>query len=39
MNIVPVTDRPNAAANRAEVPKPMTRPTHAIIRPQLMSGT
>ena len=39
MNIVPVTDRPNAAANRADDPKAMTRPTHATIKLQLINGT
>ncbi len=39
MNIVPVTESPKAAASRAEDPKKTTRPTHAIINAQLMSGT
>ena len=39
MNIVPVTDIPNAPASFPEVRNVTTRPTQAIIRPQLMSGT
>ena len=39
MNIVPVTERPNAAASRDDEPNTTTSPTQAIISPQLMSGT
>ena len=39
MNIVPVTDSPNAAASRADEPNANTNPTQVNIRPQLTVGT